>query len=110
MQRVKKGDTVEIIAGKDKTFRGEVLKVIPKKDRVVVEGMNMMKKHEKARQGSGGQQIPAQIVDFPAPMHLSNVMVVCPSCDKRTRVGFRKNDDGMKVRYCKQCDSDIDNP
>lgn len=110
MQRVKSGDTVEIIAGKDKGYRGEVLKVIPKKDKVVVEGMNIAKKHQKERQGAGGQRVPAQIVDIPAPLHLSNVMVVCLSCDQRTRVGFRTNEDGFKVRYCKKCDADMDNP
>ncbi|MEL6268507.1 MAG: 50S ribosomal protein L24 [Chloroflexota bacterium] len=110
MQRIKKGDTVEIIAGKDRTFRGEVLEVQPKVGKVVVEGMNIAKKHQAARQGQGGQQIPAQIVDFPAPLDASNVMVVCESCDQRTRVGFRFNDNDMKVRYCKKCGADIDNP
>ena len=107
MQRIKKGDTVEVIAGKDLGERGEVLVVLPKEDRVVVQGVNTLKRHRKARQ-SGNQQIPAQIVEFEGPIHLSNVMVVCPSCDKATRVGFRFKDDGHKVRFCKACDSDID--
>jgi large subunit ribosomal protein L24 len=106
MQKIKKGDTVEIIAGKDKGERGEVLQVNPKKGRIVVENLNIAKKHQAARQGSGGQQIPAQILDFPAPLDASNVMIVCPSCDKRARVGFRFEDD-KKVRYCKQCNSTI---
>ncbi|MEM6281129.1 MAG: 50S ribosomal protein L24 [Chloroflexota bacterium] len=110
MQRIKKGDTVEIIAGKDKTFRGEVLEVQTKYNKVVVEGMNIAKKHQQARQGAGGQQVPAQILDFPAPLDASNVMLVCESCDQKTRVGFRLNEDDMKVRYCKKCDADIDNP
>ncbi len=110
MQRIKKGDTVEVIAGKDRTFRGEVLDVLNKKSKVVVEGINIAKKHQRERQGAGGQQIPAQIVDFPAPLDWSNVMVVCPTCDERTRVGFRRNDDDKKVRYCKKCDANIDNP
>jgi large subunit ribosomal protein L24 len=107
MQRVKKGDTVEVIAGKDIGERGEVLEVQPKADRVIVSGVNIMKRHRKAQQ-VGGQQVPAQIVEFDAPLHLSNVMVVCPSCDKATRVGYRVQDDGKKVRYCKKCDSSID--
>jgi len=107
MQRVKKGDTVEVIAGKDLGERGQVLAVLPKEDRVVVEGVNSLKRHRKARQ-AGDQQIPAQIVEFEGPIHLSNVMVVCPSCNQRTRVGFRVRDDGFKVRVCKKCGKDIE--
>lgn len=107
MQRVKKGDEVEVIAGKDKGFRGEVVRVLVRKDRVVVNGINIAKRHEAARQ-AGGQTVPAQIVDFEAPLHLSNVLVVCPSCDKASRVGYRLKDDGYKTRFCKKCDSDID--
>ena len=106
MQRIKKGDTVEIIAGKDLGERGEVLAVLPKEDRVVVQGVNVLKRHRKARQ-AGTQQIPAQIVEFEGPIHLSNVMVVCPNCGKKARVGFKVRDDGFKVRTCKQCDQEI---
>jgi large subunit ribosomal protein L24 len=106
MQRIKKGDTVEIIAGKDLGERGSVMVVYPKKDRVVVQGVNILKRHRKARQ-SGTNQIPAQIVEFEGPIHLSNVQVICPSCGKRTRVGFRMREDG-KTRFCKQCDADLD--
>lgn len=108
MQKIRKGDTVEIISGKDIGDRGEVLEVRPKKERVVVEGLNIARKHQKARQGSSGQQIPAQIVDFPAAIHWSNVMLVCPTCDQRTRVGARFTEEGNKIRYCKKCDADID--
>lgn len=107
MQKIKKGDTVEIIAGKDIGERGEVIAVLPKEDRVIVGGLNMMKKHEKARQ-AGNQQIPAQIVEFAAPMHISNVMLVSPSGVK-TRVGFKINDDGRRVRYCKATGEVLDN-
>lgn len=107
MQRIKKGDTVEIIAGKDLGERGEVQTVLPKKDRVVVGGVNIAKKHQKARQ-AGTRQVPAQIVEFEAPLHLSNVMLVCPSCDKKTRVGFRVREDGYKVRVCKKCSAEIE--
>ena len=106
MQRIQSGDTVEVIAGKDIGIRGEVVSVHPKENRVIINGVNVMKKHEKARQ-AGNQQIPAQIVEFNAPLHLSNVMLVCESCDEKTRVGFRYREDGRKVRYCKKCDSDI---
>ena len=107
MQRVKTGDTVEVIAGKDLGERGEVVTILVKDNRVVVEGVNRAKKHEKAKQ-IGNRQIPAQIVEFNAPLHLSNVMLVCPSCDKRTRVGYRFTNDGRKVRFCKQCDANIE--
>jgi large subunit ribosomal protein L24 len=107
MQRIKKGDTVEVIAGKDLGERGEVLVVLPKQDRVVVQGVNLLKRHRKARQ-AGNQQIPAQIVEFNGSIHLSNVMVVCPTCNKRVRVGFRVREDGYKVRVCRNCEADIE--
>jgi large subunit ribosomal protein L24 len=107
MRRVKQGDTVEVIAGKDKGLRGEVVRVLVNKERVIVNGVNIMKRHRKARPAPGGQQIPAQIIEFEAPMNLSNVMVVCSNCDERTRVGYRKSGDDHKSRFCKKCDSDI---
>lgn len=107
MQRIKKGDTVEVIAGKDLGERGEVIAVLPKEDRVVVQGVNILKRHNKARQ-AGNQQIPAQIVEFEGKMHLSNVMLVCPTCDKRSRVGFHVREDGYKVRVCKNCQAEIE--
>lgn len=107
MQRIKKGDTVEVIAGKDIGDRGEVVQVLTKKNRVVVSGVNIAKKHEKARQ-AGNRQVPAQIVEFNAPLDLSNVMLVCPKCDARTRIGYRFKADGFKTRFCKKCDADID--
>ncbi len=107
MQRVQQGDTVEIVSGKDKGLRGEVVRVLVRNNRVIVNGVNIMKRHRKARPAPGGQQIPAQIIEFEAPLHLSNVMVVCGSCEARTRVGYRSNDDGHKSRFCKKCNSDI---
>ncbi|PJF22876.1 MAG: 50S ribosomal protein L24 [Phototrophicales bacterium] len=106
MQRIKKGDTVEVIAGKEIGERGEVIEVLPKQNRVVVSGINIMKRHEKAKQ-VGNQQIPAQIVEFEAPIHLSNVMLVCPHTNQRTRVGFRY-ENGRKVRYSKKSGKAID--
>ena len=102
MQRIKKGDTVEVIAGKDIGERGEVISVLPKKNRVIIAGVNILKKHYKARQ-VGNQQIPAQIAEFDAPIHLSNVMLICPECKQRTRVGFAVDDEGNKERVCKKC-------
>jgi len=107
MRRIKKGDQIEVIAGKDLGERGEVISVLTKVNRVVVNGVNVGKKHEKAKQ-VGNQQVPAQIVEFNAPLHASNVMLVCPKCNERARVGFRYLDDGQKVRFCKKCNENID--
>jgi large subunit ribosomal protein L24 len=107
MQRIKKGDTVEIIAGKDIGKRGEVLRVLPKDNRVVVAQANIAKKHQRPMQ-AGRQQIQPGIIEFEAPLHLSNVMLVCTKCSQRTRVGFRINEDGAKVRVCRKCGADID--
>lgn len=107
MQRIKKGDTVEVIAGKDIGMRGQVLSVLPKLNRVVVEKVNIVKKHQKQRQTRSGVR-KAGIIQFEAPIDLSNVMLVCKSCDKRTRVGFRINEEGKKVRVCKKCGQDIE--
>lgn len=107
MQKIKKGDTVEVIAGKDVGERSEVTSVLPKQDRVIVANVNVAKRHRKARQ-AGRQQVPAQIVSFDAPMHISNVMVVCPSCNERTRVGFRFVEAKGKLRYCKKCNHEFE--
>jgi len=107
MQRIKKGDTVEVIAGKDKGVRGAVLRVIPKENRVVVERVNVVKKHQRPVRAGRGQVQPG-IIEFEAPIHLSNVMLVCTQCNERTRVGYRVTEDGMKVRVCRKCGADID--
>jgi large subunit ribosomal protein L24 len=107
MQRIKKGDTVEVIAGKDLGQQGTVLTVIPKEDRLVVERVNIVKKHQRAQQ-AGRQQIQPGIIEFEAPLHLSNVQLICTQCKQKTRVNFRVNEEGRKVRVCKQCKQDID--
>jgi len=107
MQRIKKGDTVEVIAGKDKGARGEVLRVIPRQERVVVERVNIARKHQKPVQAGRGQVQPGRI-EFEAPIHWSNVMLVCPQCEAATRVGYRVNEDGRKVRVCRKCGQDIE--
>jgi large subunit ribosomal protein L24 len=107
MQRIKKGDTVEVIAGKDKGTRGEVLRVLPKDERVVVTHVNIVKKHQRPVQAGRGQVQPG-IIEFEAPIHWSNTMLVCPQCDKVTRVGFRMTAENMKVRVCRKCGQDID--
>ena len=101
--RIKKGDLVEVISGKDKGKRGKVLKVIPKEGKVIVEGVNMIKRHQRPnpKMREGG------IVEKEAPIYASKVMLVCPNCGQRTRVGF-KVVEGRKVRYCKKCGEIID--
>jgi large subunit ribosomal protein L24 len=106
MQRVKSGDQVLVIAGKDKGAVGEVLRVHPKENKVVVERVNITKKHQRAQQ-AGRRQIQPGIVEYEGTIDLSNVMVICPSCGEASRIGFRMTDDG-KVRYCKKCDEDLD--
>ena len=107
MQRIKSGDTVEVITGGNKGERGEVLRVNNKEGRVVVERVNIRKKHQRPMQ-AGRRQIQPGIIEFEAPVDASNVMLVCPQCDKATRVGFRIDEDGKKVRTCKKCGQDID--
>lgn len=100
MQRIKVGDEVVVIAGKDKGMRGKVIRVNNKKNRVVVERVNIVKKHQRAMQ-AGRQQIQAGIIEYEGEIHLSNVMPICPQTGKPTRIGFRYTDDGRKVRYAK---------
>jgi large subunit ribosomal protein L24 len=107
MQRIKKGDTVEVIAGKDLGQQGQVLRVLPKEDRLIVERVNIVKKHQRPQQ-AGRQQIQGGIVEKEAALHLSNVQLICPQCKARTRINFRINEEGHKVRVCKHCKQDIE--
>lgn len=104
--RIRRGDQVEVISGNDKRVRGEVLRVYPRKMRVVVEQVNVRKKHQRPIQAGRGQVQPG-IIQFEAPIHISNVMLICPSCNERTRVGARR-EDGHRIRVCKKCGEDID--
>ena len=100
---VKKGDNVVVIAGKDKGKSGKVLEVLPKDNRVLVDGVNIVTKHKKART----QNEKSEIIKKNAPIDASNVMVVCPVCGKATRVAH-KEIDGKKVRSCKKCAASLD--
>ncbi|MBM3499416.1 MAG: 50S ribosomal protein L24 [Armatimonadetes bacterium] len=106
---VKKGDQVQIITGKDRSKRGRVrrgrvLQVRPDEGRLVVEGVNMQKKaqrqSQKIRQGG--------VIEKPGPIHVSNVMLVCPNCDSPTRAQRVQRDEGRRVRVCRKCKKDID--
>lgn len=106
-ERIKQGDTVEVICGNDRGVRGTVQHVYPKEDRVVVTGVNVIKKHQKpVRAGRG--QVQAGIIELEAPLNASKVMLVCPHCGARTRVGFVRQEDGRKVRVCKKCGEAVD--
>ena len=96
---VKKGDTVVVIAGKDRGKKGKILQSMPAKSRVIVEGINMIKKHTRPTQKmpQGG------IVEKEAPLHASNVMPFCPKCGKGVRISKKELADGKKVRTCYQC-------
>jgi large subunit ribosomal protein L24 len=103
---VKKGDTVVVRSGKDRGAKGKVLLTLPKDNRVLVEGVNRVKKHTKVTTNQRGAQAGG-IITQEAPVHVSNVQVVCPNCSKPTRVGYRKNDDGRSVRTCRKCGGDV---
>ena len=105
--RIKREDTVEVIAGNDRGARGRVLQVLPDENRVVVETVNIRKKHQRPQQAGRGQ-VQAGIIQFEAPIAASNVKVVCPQCDKPTRVGIRRDEEGNRIRVCKECGEDID--
>jgi large subunit ribosomal protein L24 len=104
--KIKRGDTVEVISGREKGVRGEVLRVLPKAERVVVQGVNVRSKHQRQVQAAGRTMTPG-IIQFEAPVHISNVMLVCPQCDEATRIAI-DNSGGESHRVCKNCDSLID--
>jgi large subunit ribosomal protein L24 len=104
--RIRRGDTVEVIGGRDKGIRGEVLRILPKDERVIVQGVAVRKKHQRQIQ-AGGRTMAPGIIQFEAPIHISNVMLVCPKCDEPTRIGVLR-EDGERKRVCKQCDAIID--
>lgn len=96
---IRKGDMVQAMAGRDKGKTGKVLRVFPKRERVIVEAINFVKRHTRARppDQQGG------ILQKEASLHISNVMVYCPRCSRATRIGHRKLEDGTKTRICRRC-------
>jgi large subunit ribosomal protein L24 len=102
---VRKNDNVVVISGRDKGKRGRVLRVIPEKTRVIVEGVNFIKRHTRP---NPQKNVKGGIVEREAPVHASNVQIVCPECGKATRTGHRKLDDGTRVRVCRKCEGVID--
>jgi large subunit ribosomal protein L24 len=102
--KIKRNDTVQVMAGKDRGRRGDVRQVLPRDGRAIVTGVNMVKKHRRAR----SPQQPGGIIQAEAPIQLANLAVVCRACDRAVRVGFKVLEDASKVRFCKQCDETID--
>ncbi len=103
--KIKKGDTIKVITGKDKGKQGKVIQVLPELDRVSVEGINILSKH--MRSGKEGQQ--GQKIEFPSPIHVSNIRLVCPNCSKITSIGYLMGESGgnNKRRICKKCKAEI---
>jgi large subunit ribosomal protein L24 len=104
--KVKKGDTVQVISGKDRGVTGRVIAAYPKEQRVLVEGVNRIKKHTKVTTGIRGAK-SGGIVTQEAPIHVSNVMVVDPETNRPTKVGYRRDSEGRKVRVSKATGKDI---
>jgi large subunit ribosomal protein L24 len=106
--KIRKGDIVEVISGRleDKGKRGEVIRVLPEDRRVVVQGVNLRKKHQRQVQSQGRTLSPG-IIEFEAPVSISNVMLVCPSCSQPSRVGVVRSESGVQ-RMCKKCQATFD--
>lgn len=102
--KIKKGDTVKVLLGKDKGRTGKVQKILLKEEKLTIEGINIYKKHVKPqKEGQKGG-----IVEIARPMPISKIALVCPACSKTTRVGYQVDKDGKKMRICKKCQGLID--
>lgn len=108
VMRIKVGDEVEVISGEDKGLRGKVQRIDLKHNRVVVAGVNVVKKHQKPRPSGGRTPAQGGIIEFEAPINASNVMLVCPNTGEPTRIGIRRDEDGRRVRYSVKSGEDID--
>jgi len=102
---IRKNDKVLVVTGKDRGKRGRVLRVAPDKNRLVVEGVNIIKRHTKP---NPGKNVKGGIVEREAPVHASNVQLVCPECGAQTRIGHKILGDGRKVRICRKCEGVVD--
>ena len=102
--RIKKNDTVMVIAGRERGNTGKVLRLLPIKDRALVERLNLVKRHQKPR----GPQSPSGIVEKEASIHLSNLLIMCDTCNAPVRMGKRLLEDGRSVRVCRRCGDQLD--
>jgi len=103
MAKIRREDTVLVIKGKERGKTGVVRQVIPRQRRVIITGVNIVKRHMRPRADR-----PGGIIEREAAIHVSNVMVICKSCSKTTRVGLRIREGGGKVRFCRHCDQPLD--
>ncbi|MDQ3170272.1 MAG: 50S ribosomal protein L24 [Acidobacteriota bacterium] len=102
---IRRNDSVQVITGKDRGKKGRVLRVIAEKNRLVVEGINFVKRHTRPNPGKG---VKGGILEKEAPLHASNVQLVCPECSAPTRIGHKVLEDGRKVRICRKCEGVVD--
>ena len=102
---VRKNDSVIVVTGKDRGKRGRVLRVLPDRNRVLVEGVNFIKRHTRP---NPQQNVKGGIVERESSIHASNVQIICPDCGAPTRIGHRLLGDGRKVRICRKCDGAVD--
>ncbi len=102
--KIRRGDEVLVLTGRDRGETGKVRRAFPRENRVLVEGVNMVKRHMKPR----GRTSQAGIITREAPIHVSNVMLICPKCQQPTRIGIRLLEDGSKARVCKKCQEVIE--
>ena len=102
--RIRRNDTVVVIAGRERGKSGKVLRVLPEKERAVVEHLNMIKRHSKGRGGQTAQGI----IEREAPIHISNLMILCEKCSAPVRTGKKALDDGRTVRVCRRCGDQVD--
>jgi large subunit ribosomal protein L24 len=102
---IRRNDSVQVMAGKDRGKTGRVLRVLAEKNRLVVEGVNFVKRHTRPNPGRG---VKGGILEKEAPLHASNVQLVCPECSAPTRIGHKVLEDGRKVRVCRKCEGVVD--
>jgi large subunit ribosomal protein L24 len=101
--KIKKGDRVRVLAGKDRGKEGEVMFALPTEGKVIVEGVNVAKRHQKATKAT----MQGGIIDKDMPVNVSNVAIICDACNRPTRVGYRFDGDGNKLRICRKCGADL---
>ena len=102
--KLKTGDTVMVIAGKDIGTQAKIAKVFPSENRIIVEGVATAKRHQRPT----GQTMQGGVIDKDMPINASNVMIMCPSCGLPTKIGFRFDDDGNKYRVCRRCEGELE--
>ena len=101
---IRKNDNVLVITGKDRGKRGRVLRVLPEKNRLIVEGVNMIKRHTKP---NPGKNVKGGILERESPIHVAKLQVICPSCGEAARLGSHRNDEGEAMRFCRKCKADL---